>query len=130
AYQIGTAIKRTKLFHSQQRRAEMYTKLGEIVKRFGQITSASKIPAEAVAWLGKSFQWHSVAFFVQEANILSLRALCAEGKVMNQWNSIVPTESGPVGAAIGKGRLEKLVSNRTNYPKLLELGVPAFSSAV
>ncbi|MCK9927442.1 hypothetical protein MXD62_09700, partial [Frankia sp. Mgl5] len=72
----------------------MYTKLGEIVKRFGQITSASKIPAEAVAWLGKSFQWHSVAFFVQEANILSLRALCAEGKVMNQWNSIVPTESG------------------------------------
>ncbi|MET3293012.1 UNVERIFIED_CONTAM: GAF domain-containing protein [Brevibacillus sp. OAP136] len=44
AYQIGTALARTKLFHAEQKRAELYAKLGDASKAIGAVTELQKNP--------------------------------------------------------------------------------------
>ncbi|WP_018131657.1 GAF domain-containing sensor histidine kinase [Effusibacillus pohliae] len=130
AYQIGTAVKRTRLYHAQQKRAEHYAKLGEVSRRLGSILETDQIPGEWVRQVAKTFDWPSVAFFVREGDGLSLRALCENGTVSNRWRSVAPERAGPIGTALLEGRRVIVSDNRDPLPELEAIGVPAFRSAV
>ncbi|MFY0545860.1 GAF domain-containing sensor histidine kinase [Brevibacillus sp. H7] len=127
-YQIGTAIKRTRLYHAEQKRAENYLKLGEISKELGIVTELHKIPGETVQAIGSRFDWASASFFIPEGSHLSLRSLFTEGKVMSEWKSIPVEEAGPVGIALRSGKPEKAVA--VDCPGLKALGFPAFRASV
>jgi signal transduction histidine kinase len=128
AYQIGSAIKRTKLYHAQQKRAEMYTILGEIAKHLGACTELNKIPSVAVKLLGTNFPWTSVAFFMQEGDKLSLRALYKEEKVSAEWRAISFADAGKIGGVIRRG--EKTILTEADQHSLHAFDLPPFRSAV
>jgi signal transduction histidine kinase len=127
-YQIGTAIKRTRLYHAEQKRAENYLKLGEIGKELSTVTELHKIPGEVVEAIGSRFEWSSVSFFIPEGPVLSLRSLFTDGTVVNEWKSIPVKEAGPVGIALRSGKVEKAVA--VDCPGLHKAGLPVFRTAV
>jgi signal transduction histidine kinase len=130
AFQIGTAIKRTKLYHAEQKRAESYAKVGEIGMRLGNVLELNKIPGETVKRIGESFPWSSVAYFVREENELSCRAHYVEGKTSKEWHFLKLDDAGPVGDAIRSGRTKKASGIADEYPALRKLGLPLFRSAI
>lgn len=130
AYQIGTALKRTKLFRAQEKRAEMYSLLGEVSKEFGKVTELQKIPCTVVQAIGKHFPWQSVAFFIQEGETLSLRAVHSGNKVTNEWKMLQSNEAGLVAEAIRKGRITRVEASNGTEIEVTAVGVPSFRSAV
>jgi len=127
-YQIGTAIKRTRLYHAEQKRAENYLKLGEIGKELNAATDLHRIPLEVVRAVGSRFPWSAVGFFVPEGDALSLRALFTDGLLTNEWRSIPVQKAGPIGTALYRKRAEKTVF--CDSPALRKAGLPAFQTAV
>jgi len=130
AFQIGTAIKRTKLYQEQQQRASYYNKLGDIVMQLGHVQELNKIPSEAVKRVGENFPWLAVAYFAQEADSLSCRAYYADQQLVNEWRMIRGQESGLVREAMQKGKLFKKTSITQPLPALLAMGLPAYQSAM
>lgn len=68
-YQIGTAIRRTRLYQQEQRRAEYYEKLNVLV---GFLWSASDLEqlADLVVEKGREvFQWTSVSFYINAEGV-------------------------------------------------------------
>ncbi len=127
-YQIGTAIKRTRLYHAEQKRAENYLKLGEISKELGIVTELHKIPAEAVQAIGSRFDWATVSFYIPEGNHLSLRSLYMDGCVQTEWKRLPLSAAGPVGLSLRTGKPERAVA--ADCQKLRDLGLPDFRTAV
>lgn len=74
AYQIGTAIKRTKLYHSQMKRAESLALLDEVVRYISGLSNFNMFPQEVVNRLHHVFRWPFIAFYIKEGNALKLHA--------------------------------------------------------
>lgn len=74
AFQIGTALKRAKLYENEKRRAHYYVKLERFIQALKTIYKFNVLPEKVVNHVGEVFQWHQVAFFIREENELSLRA--------------------------------------------------------
>ncbi|PHA00402.1 histidine kinase [Bacillus pseudomycoides] len=74
ALQIGTALKRTKLYEAEKRRAHYYVKLERFIQQLGTIHKLNTLPEEVVKQVGNVFQWKQVALFIQEDKRLSMRA--------------------------------------------------------
>jgi signal transduction histidine kinase len=130
AYQIGTAVKRTRLYHAQQKRAENYAKLGEVSQQLGAVLEIDKIPSEVVTRVGATFEWPSVSFFIREGNRLSLRALYTDQQMKKEWKTVSAEQAGLVGEAFLKKRTV-IVTNTENESLALEsIGVPSYRSAV
>ena len=73
-YQIGTAIRRTRLYQEEQRRAENYEKLNELM---GTLWSASELTelADLLVEEGQQiFQWSSVNVYIREEEAFVLIA--------------------------------------------------------
>jgi signal transduction histidine kinase len=130
AFQIGTAIKRTKLYHAEQKRAESYAKLGEISKQLAKMTELHKITGEVVKEIGSVFPWSAVSFFVQKGDGLFFRSLYTDGKLTKDWRKIAVEEAGPVGRAVRQEKTGRLAGVTETYPGLHALGIPPFGSAV
>lgn len=129
ALQIGTAIKRTKLFQAEQKRAAHYEKLGEISRRIGSILDLHRIPEEVVNMLCSEYEWPVIAFFMKEGASLSLRALWADQVMRQEWRAVPPAAAGPVGTAYHQGKIVIVTDNKADFD-LEHAGVPAFASAV
>jgi signal transduction histidine kinase len=130
AFQIGTAVKRTRLYHAQQKRAVNFAKLGEVTHHLGSISEGNKIPSEAVKQLGNTFEWPSVSFFIREENTLSLRALYDHGQVKKEWKTISTSEAGPLATAFQKQHTV-VVTNTTDHSLGLEsIGLPPYQSGM
>lgn len=127
-YQIGTAIKRTRLYQGQQKRAEQYLKVGEISKDLGVLTDLHKVPSEVVQAIGTRFNWATVSFLVPEGSRISLRALYEQGHVQTEGKSVLLDEAGPIGAAVRSGTIIKVTSEEALG--LRNLGLPPFRTAV
>lgn len=74
ALQIGTALKRTKLYESEKRRAHYYVKLERFIQEMRTIHKLNTLPEEVVKQVGDVFRWEQVVFFIQEEKKLSMRA--------------------------------------------------------
>ncbi|HFK1452549.1 TPA: GAF domain-containing protein [Bacillus pacificus] len=74
AFQIGTALKRAKLYENEKRRAHYYVKLERFIQVLRTIHQFNILPEKVVDQLGEVFQWNQVAFFIREEKELSLRA--------------------------------------------------------
>ncbi|WP_273852380.1 GAF domain-containing sensor histidine kinase [Guptibacillus spartinae] len=62
AFQIGTAIKRTRLYQDEQKRAENYLKLETLTRELWQHESDDEIIRAIVHHAGQSFNWPFVGF--------------------------------------------------------------------
>lgn len=82
AYQIGTAVNRTRLFRSEQRRADSYAKLGQASGQINRIMESDRIPEEAVRLAHETWGWPVIAY-VDESMII--RALFMNGQVHKRW---------------------------------------------
>jgi signal transduction histidine kinase len=130
AYQIGTAVKRTKLYHAEQKRGENYAKLGEVSHQLGAILETDKIPSEVVKQVGSTFEWPSVCFFVREGSDLSLRALYSNEQVKKEWRTISILNAGPIETAFREKRTIIAANTFSQLSKLESIDLPSFQSAV
>ncbi|WP_257349730.1 GAF domain-containing sensor histidine kinase [Pseudalkalibacillus decolorationis] len=83
AFQIGTAIKRTRLYEAQQQRAEQYTKLDEISRMIWKMNDLHLLPEYAVEKISHVFELNSLAFLIKEENVLALRSISHNGTAQN-----------------------------------------------
>ena len=63
AFQIGSAIERARLYGAEQRRAELFARLGEFSRDLGASSAGVPIPIYAMKLMGKYFPWPVSAFF-------------------------------------------------------------------
>lgn len=104
AYQIGTAVERVRLYQHEQRRAEDYTKLGEVTRQLGAVLEADRLPLEVVRQAGKAFGWQTVALFLREGSDLALRAVYENGKATTAWKRYNAARAGAAGYALRQRR--------------------------
>jgi two-component system NarL family sensor kinase len=75
AYQIGTAIERSRLFTLEQKRADAFAKLGGISRRIASVLERCRVPEEAIHLAGPAFDWPIVRFWTFQENAqMTLRA--------------------------------------------------------
>jgi signal transduction histidine kinase len=130
AYQIGTAVKRTRLYHAQQKRAENYAKLGDVTHQLGSISEMDKLPSEVVKQVGSVFRWPSVSLFFREGKALSFRAVYTDGKVSKEWKTISFTEADIIGVALREQRTVIATPPSQPYSDLEGIGLPRYQSAI
>lgn len=129
AYQIGTAVKRTRLYHSQEKRARNFAKLDDVL-HIGTIGELDKFPVKVVEQAGLSFDWPHISFFIQEGEFLSLRACTEHKQVMNEWRRIRLNQTGGIGAAFRENRTLMISDMKEPCSELEQIGLPRFRSAV
>lgn len=82
AYQIGTALKRTRLYQAQRKRAEHFAKLDETTRYIWKINDLGKLPDRAVEKIGSIYGWASVSFYRNRGNELKLRSEYSKGNAV------------------------------------------------
>ncbi|MDF2960783.1 MAG: histidine kinase [Paenibacillus sp.] len=80
AFQIGSAIERTRLYAGEQRRADLYSRLGEFSRALGSGTDAVQLAERAVALIGEHFDWPFAALFEPRGDNLILRTVYTDGR--------------------------------------------------
>lgn len=130
AYQIGTAIKRIRLYQAQEQNALHYSKLSDVIQRIHAIGVISELPIKAVQEIGNAFNWPHASLFIYENDELSLRAHYTEGEVHEEWKSLNIDDNGPISTSFRDNKLV-IVSNaeHVSCPSLERVGIPLYSSA-
>jgi len=96
AYQIGTALHRIRLFGKERKRADLFTRLGEVSRRFGAMQPAEDSIEEMIRLSGERMGWPGLALYIDEASVLKRGALYAgEGAVGEDEGTpeVVPEEA-------------------------------------
>ncbi|MGG1633188.1 GAF domain-containing protein [Paenibacillus sp. NRS-1760] len=131
AYQIGTAIKRIRLYQVQEQHAIHYAKLGDVIQKINAIQDINHLPLQAVSHIGDTFNWQHVSLFMYEQEQLSLRAHYTDNHVRKEWLSLAIDQGGMVSKAFHENRLVKQSECDSNScSSLSSIGIPPFSSAV
>lgn len=81
AYQIGTAIKRMKLYEAEKRRAKTFAKLDAAVRAIWEAADRNAFPAHAAKSVARAFDFEHVLFFSAEDGRFVLRSECRDGIV-------------------------------------------------
>src|SRR5699024_7555455 len=127
AYQIGTAVKRTRLYHSQKKRAENLALLDEVVRYISGLSDISTLPKKVVNQLHHVFQWPFIAFYLKEGNKFKLRASNQANK-MHQENDMFQDILHPdMRKALSK---KKIIKNIEISSNMRSLGFPEYHSSV
>lgn len=130
ALQIGTAIKRIRLYQAQERSAYLYAKLGDVIQEFHSIQDIRELPAQAVNIIGKTFGWAHVSLFLAEGRQLALHAQYADARAKAGWTPLPAELAGPVHEAYLDNRLVVLPENGSAAESgAIDGGIPPFASA-
>ncbi|MCF2940982.1 GAF domain-containing sensor histidine kinase [Paenibacillus alkaliterrae] len=130
AYQIGTAIKRIRLYQAQELNAVHYAKLGDVIQQIHAIQDINQLPLLAVKCIGDTFNWQHVSLFIYEQRQLSLRAHYTDNQVKKEWQLLGSDQAGPVSTAFRDNRLVMISdSDKEPCPSLSRIGIPPFASA-
>jgi signal transduction histidine kinase len=134
AYQIGTAIKRIKLYQAQERNATLYAKLNDVIQQMNTIQDIRKLPQLAVQCIGDAFGWQHVSLFIHEQRHLSLRASYSDQEARAEWRLLSMDEAGPVSTAFREKRLVLISDSGSAHgpaecPSLAGIGIPTFAAA-
>src|SRR5699024_2658714 len=127
AYQIGTAVKRTKLYHSQTKRAENLVLLDEVVRYISGLSDISTFPKKVVNQLHHVFQWPFIAFYIKEGNKLKLRASNQANKMHRENEMILDNLAHDMRKALSKN---KIINNNEASSKMRSLGFPEYQSSI
>ena len=130
AYQIGTAIERTRLYHIQEKRARHYLKLGEAMRQLDEIRDVETVLDESAATIARTFGWSTVVILTEEAHGVSLRALCVDGEHRQVGADTTISRGHPVAAALRERRTVSVADAGGARDDCLAPGVPAFQSWV
>jgi len=98
AFQIGSAVERARLYGEEQRRAELFAKLGEFSRDLGASASEAPIPVCALALIGKYFPWPFAAIFRRSGDGFVCSAVHAGGQTICH---ATPIELGSIPWLIG-----------------------------
>ncbi|TDL64661.1 GAF domain-containing protein [Paenibacillus amylolyticus] len=95
AYQIGSAIERMRLYRAEQRRADLYAKLGEFSTALGlavnECSNSEAFSLKVVQLLGQHYDWPFAIIIQQKNGMFVLQAAYADDKVRTL--SITPLSS-------------------------------------
>ncbi|MFE0554367.1 GAF domain-containing sensor histidine kinase [Paenibacillus sp. NPDC058910] len=84
AYQIGSAIERMRLYAAEQRRADLFARLGEYSSALGayasQAVNRAELTKQVMSLMGRYFDWPFAALLEPIGNDMTLRALYSEGQ--------------------------------------------------
>lgn len=80
AYQIGTAVKKTRLLQSQRKRADNYAKLEEVARFIWQSRNPQALMQKLTGYLSL-FGWLYVALWEKNGDRLILRSLWRDGEL-------------------------------------------------
>lgn len=85
AYQIGSAVERMRLYRAEQRRADLYAKLGEFSTALGLVvnecSNSDAFSLKVVQLLGQHYDWPFATIIQQKNGMFVLQAACADDKV-------------------------------------------------
>lgn len=83
AYQIGSAMERMRLYAAEQRRAELFARLGEYSGALGayasQAVDRAELTKQVMSLIGRYFDWPAAALLEPAGNEVTLRALYSGG---------------------------------------------------
>ncbi|WP_408007570.1 GAF domain-containing sensor histidine kinase [Pseudalkalibacillus sp. A8] len=111
SYQIGTAIKRTKLFETQQKKAEQYAKLDEFSRSIWKMDDIHHLPQYAVENIGRLFDLGSLALFIKEENILALRATYFQGASQKVHKRYPISPDGDLEGSLHNPKIQQELNN-------------------
>lgn len=84
AYQIGSAIERMRLYAAEQRRADLFARLGEYSSALGayasQAVNRAELTKQVMSLMGRYFDWPVAALLEPIGNEMTLRALYSGGQ--------------------------------------------------
>jgi len=127
AYQIGTAVKRTRLYNSQKKRAENLVLLDEVVRFISGLSDISTFPKEVVNKLHHVFQWPFIAFYLKEGNTFKLRASNQTHKMHREDEMVRNNLYHDIRKALSKKKIIKIIDASS---KMRSLGFPEYPSSL
>lgn len=127
AYQIGTAVKRTRLYHSQKKRAENLALLDEVVRYISGLSDISTFPKKVVNQLHHVFQWPFISFYLKEGNKFKLRASNQANKMHQENDMFQDILHHDMRKALSK---KKIIKNIEISSNMRSLGFPEYHSSV
>jgi two-component system NarL family sensor kinase len=118
AYQIGTAAHRIRLYQTEQKRANLYARLGQVTRHIGKLLDSRSLAAGIVSEAGERMGWPGVALFVKEAHGLSRRALYQNGHLDERAAALPEKRAGMLVASLAEGRtvLWRDMEQETGFP--------------
>jgi len=105
ALQIGTAMKRIRLYQSQEKNARLYARLGDAIQRIHAIPGPKQLPRQAVRIIGETFGLPNVSLFFSKNDELSLRAQYRNNKANEECQELALEDTGIVETAYRDNRL-------------------------
>ncbi|WP_353882109.1 GAF domain-containing sensor histidine kinase [Paenibacillus amylolyticus] len=85
AYQIGSAVERMRLYRAEQRRADLYAKLGEFSTALGlavnECSNSDAFCLKVVQLLGQHYDWPFATIIQQKNGLFVVQAAHADDKV-------------------------------------------------
>ncbi|MCD9025387.1 GAF domain-containing sensor histidine kinase [Cohnella silvisoli] len=130
AIQIGTALKRIRLYQAQEQNAILYAKLGDVIQRINSIQDINQLPLKAVRIIGDTFEWPHVSLFMYEQHELSLRAHYTDKRLDGKWQSLDIDQAGPVRTAYRDNRIIiDTYHGVDSCASLTSIGIPPYGSA-
>src|SRR5699024_5123578 len=127
AYQIGTAVKRTRLYNSQKKRAENLVLLDEVARFISGLSNISTFPKEVVNKLHHVFQWPLIAFYLKKGNIFKLCASNQAYKMHREDEMVRDNLYHDMRKALSKKEITKIIDANS---KMRSLGFPGYPSAI
>ncbi|QMV39931.1 GAF domain-containing sensor histidine kinase [Cohnella cholangitidis] len=131
ALQIGTAIKRVRLYQAQEQNANLYAKLGDVIQQINSIPESHQFPVKAVRIIGDTFNWPHVSLFKYNNDQLSLHAQYKHNQVDEKWQALAMDQAGLVRTAYLQNRLiiESCSEKESCRTVFSEIGIPPYGSA-
>lgn len=86
AYQIGTAVERTKLYEREKKQVEYYAKIDELTRHIWNINDPDILLRIVIEQIGKNFDWTTAGIIMKRRDRLTLQALYRDGtsRLMNE----------------------------------------------
>ncbi|WP_377891248.1 GAF domain-containing sensor histidine kinase [Alkalihalobacillus sp. R86527] len=116
AFQIGTAIKRTLLFQSEQRRGENFSKLETITRELWNQERVDHIIDIVMKNTGKCYEWPFVGFFTKGDNDLLVTKRFSNGKIMNARERFSEKELPMIKRAFDEQKSHETTNEFILYP--------------
>ncbi|WP_270182554.1 GAF domain-containing sensor histidine kinase [Alkalihalobacillus sp. CinArs1] len=117
AFQIGTAIKRTLLFESEQKRGENFSKLETITRELWKQERIDHIIDIVINRTGKCYGWPFVGFFVKEGNDFLLSKHHIDGEKSLSKECYAKEELPMIDQAFDEQQTVETTSEFSLYPE-------------
>ncbi|GIO96598.1 histidine kinase [Paenibacillus lautus] len=106
AYQIGSAIERMRLYATEQRRADLFARLGEYSSALGayasQAVNRAELTKQVMSLMGCYFDWPVAALLEPIGNDMTLRALYSGGQTTLPHAQFTLPETARIRSGKGK----------------------------